>query len=75
MNKKIQVSEHDRNLLLHVAKRADGFIYLRDIPPPYDAEFSRWLWGQTCPVSEDRPNEDCAYEWDWKRWVERLTSK
>lgn len=43
------------------------YVRLRDIPPPWDAQFSRALYGSGCPYFEGEG--DCAYSHDWERWV------
>lgn len=43
------------------------YVRVRDIPPPWDAQFSRALYGANCPGFPDEG--PCAHSHDWQNWV------
>lgn len=43
------------------------YVRISDIPPPWDAQFSRALYGAGCPGFEGEGR--CAYSHDWENWV------
>lgn len=43
------------------------YIRIRDIPAPWDAQFSRALYGANCPGFPDEG--PCAHSRDWESWV------
>jgi hypothetical protein len=43
------------------------YVRICDIPPPWDAQFSRALYGANCPGFPDEG--PCAHSHDWQNWV------
>lgn len=43
------------------------YVRIRDIPPPWDAQFSRAIRGSNCPGFPDEG--PCAHSHDWESWV------
>lgn len=43
------------------------YVRIRDIPAPWDAQFSRALYGANCPGFADEG--PCAHSHDWESWV------
>lgn len=43
------------------------YVRIRDIPPPWDTQFSRALYGANCPAFPDEG--PCAHSHDWQNWV------
>lgn len=60
------IAELPRLLAVPVYAEDDGppFVRLMDTPEPTRTAFDRWMEGATVPAL------DCAYAWDWTRFVE-----